>query len=174
VSYSGTTVKLDGKVLLKRLTIQIKEVKTDYNRQSRVPMYRVEGEWSLSPAFAVAGSSVSAMYNPQHVEINVVVSQEMHELLVAELTREHNLDEVYKLEIRTITVVLETHTSYRYDRQETFPIVIDGFGYHSKVSQDPGEFTTRNDAGPVSCAILRDILMQHLRVDIGEYPRKDR
>lgn len=173
MSYGGVRARLDGSLLLKRVTIEIREVKTDYNRQSKLPMYRVEGEWCLSPSFAVAGAG-SSMYNPQNVEINMVVSPEMHQLLVGELSREHHLGEVYKPEINTITVVLEPHTSYRYSRQQTFPVVIDGFGHHSKVSSEPSNFTTRNDAGPVTCAILRDILMQHLGVDIGEYPRADR
>lgn len=170
--YDGVRVRLAGDVQLSGIIIKTQELKTDYNRAEKLPTWIVEGTWLLNPAFK--SMMLTRSYNSQRLEMLLVVSKEMHSELISEITREHHLNEVYKLEIRNIAVNLRPQRSYRYDRKKTFPVVVDGYGCHSKVSSEASNFTTTNDAGPVTCAILRDTLMQHLGVDIGEYPREDK
>lgn len=160
---------ISGEVEITKATLAYSKRKLDYNRESTVPVLTVSARWLTTHT----GDrwSTSYTHEAQPVSIEVLLDNAFTDRLIEECYRQTGiLTECHDVQLESIELGFGFHSNHR--EQQTFMITVKGRGHHSKIMWEASEFVVKRPADEVVCAVMRDIFIKYLNMDIGEYPRE--
>lgn len=160
--------ELRSKVVLKEATLSYQSRKVDYSRTTTVPVLAVRGDWHTGSPLDHYSSTY--YFEAQPFSVEVIIDGVLTEKLLDECYRITGLHDVHDVKMESTRFCFAYH--HDHDDNQTFQVVIRGVGHHSRVMWDASPFEVKRLASPVAGAILRDIILAHLNLDMGLYPQK--